>query len=277
MDPAWRVTLRPDRRFTIKAIAIATLVYLAVSSLSVLLTWKMADGAAAQTTAASATFVGVTVAGVTLFNALLTRGMVDEMRLERETAELLRQEHRHGVLASFHAQLGRWHSSTSQGNPPHLPMSLDLYSASAAHLWRMWDEIRCHFVDIEPRIAALNSSPEGDFELRRRLARYIHEDLEPLRRDLRSYLFEYVVGCGKPGEDHTWRINYDQAVGHDHRTLQSEFKHTSCPTCSTPLEVRDRGADVGWRGADGAYHPRSELKEWPAGTVTPLAPGPSMV
>lgn len=261
--------------------------WLALGLVVVVATWALATWWPAQAQAAAAAAVGVAVVAVTWRYANLTDGMRREMsrqndlaREQLEEARYLREQERHAVLASFQAQLGRWHSFTSQGRPPHMPMSLGLYGAAAQHLWRLWDEVRADFVDIEPRIQALNeehaAKSQGHDAAMLHLATLLHPTLNALRDRLRAYLFEFVVGCGALGSDHCWRINYDQAHGHDLLSLQLLFEGKACPTCGSPLIVRELGYDAGWRDAGGEYRPRAELDEWPDGTVAPVLPGPAL-
>lgn len=261
--------------------------WLALGFVVIAATWALASEWPAEAQAAAAAGVGVAVVAVTWRYANLTDAMRQEMaeqnafaREQLEEARYLRDQERHGVLASFLAQVGRWHSFTANGGPPHMPMSLGLYGAAAPHLWRLWDEVRADFVDIEPRIQALNEehlvkSPNHDDQMRH-LAELLHPTLDRLRGTLRAYLFEYAVGCGKHGADHCWRINYDQAHGHDRASLQVLFAALACPSCGEQLVVRELGYDAGWRDADGEYRPRADLGEWPAGTVSGVMPGPAL-
>lgn len=250
-------------------------------------TWVLALRWPAEAQATAAAGVGVAVVAVTWRYANLTDAMRREMAAQNRLAHeqldelrYLRDQERHGVLASLLAQLDRWHSFTRDGNPPHMPMSLDLYQAAAPHLWRLWDEIRADFIDVEARIQALNERHADplDHQADRMadLASLLHPTLDSLRANLRAYLFEYVVGCGKEGAGHCWRITYDAANGHDRASLQKQFAGVLCPTCDEPLVVRELGYAAGWRDAGGEYCPRSELDYWYEDTVHPLAPGPAL-
>lgn len=253
----------------------------------VTVTWALATTWPAEAQAAAAAGVGVAVVAVTWRYANLTDAMRKEMAEQNHVAHeqldemrYLRDQERHGVLASFLAQLDRWHSFTGNGEPPHMPMSLDLYSAAARHLWRLWDEVRTDFVDIEARIQALNEQHEArardNANRMQHLAELLHPTLDRLRANLRAYLFEYVVGCGKPGAEHCWRVSYDEAFGHDQTSLQMLFAGLGCPACCEPLVVQNLGHSAGWRDGDGEYHPRSDLPLWGPGTVLPALPGPAM-
>ncbi len=250
-------------------------------------TWALALRWPAEAQAAAAACVGVAVVAVTWRYANLTDAMRREMAEQNQVAHqqldefrYLRDQERHGVLASFLAQLDRWHSFTRDGVPPHMPMSLDLYRAAAPHLWRLWDEIRAEFIDVEARVQAMNERHADPLnhqaDRMAHLASLLHPTLDSLRSNLRAYLFEYVVGCEKQGSEHCWRITCDQANGHDRASLQKQFTGLRCPTCDEPLLVRELGYPAGWRDAAGEYYPRSALLFWPEGTVRPLVPGPAL-